>query len=64
MIKEVPSANYLGATIDLGLTWSDHFTRVVAKANSVLGSVLNSWYMHHSELISKGFSLGCIVWGY
>ena len=32
----MPSANYLGVTIDLGLTWSDHVTRVVAKANSVL----------------------------
>ena len=37
IIKEVPSANYLGVTIDSGLTWSDHVTRVVAKANSVLG---------------------------
>ena len=37
IIKEVPSANYLGITIDSKLTWSDHVTRVVAKANSVLG---------------------------
>ena len=38
IIKEVPSANYLGITIDSKLTWSDHHvTRVVAKANSVLG---------------------------
>ena len=36
-IKEVPSANYLGITIDSKLTWSEHVTRVVAKANSVLG---------------------------
>ena len=37
IIKEVPFANYLGITIDLRLTWSDHVTRVVAKANLVLG---------------------------
>ena len=37
IIKEVPSANYLGITIDSKLTWSDHVTRVVTKANSVLG---------------------------
>ena len=37
IIKEVSSANYLGVTIDPKLTWSDHVTRVVAKANSVLG---------------------------
>ena len=37
IIKEVPSVNYLGITIDSKLTWSDHVTRVVTKANSVLG---------------------------
>ena len=37
IIKEVPFASYLGITIDLGLTWSDYVTRVVAKANSALG---------------------------
>ena len=37
IIKEVSSANYLGITIDSKLTWSDHVTKVVAKANSVLG---------------------------
>ena len=37
IIKEVSSANYLGITIDSRLTWSDHVTRVVVKANSVLG---------------------------
>ena len=37
IIKQVPSANYLGITVDSRLTWSDHVTRVVAKANSVLG---------------------------
>ena len=37
IIKEVPSANYLGSIIDSGLTWSDHVTRVGVKANSVLG---------------------------
>ena len=37
IIKEVPSANYLGITIDSRLAWSDHVTRVDAKANSVLG---------------------------
>ena len=36
IIKEVPSANYLGSIIDSGLTWSDHVTRVGVKANSVL----------------------------
>ena len=37
IIKKVPSANYLCITINSDLTWSDHDTMVVAKANSVLG---------------------------
>ena len=37
IIKEVPFANYLGITIDSKVTWSDHVTKVVTKANSVLG---------------------------
>ena len=37
IIKEVPSANYLGITIDSKLTWSDHVTRVVAKVNHNIG---------------------------
>jgi len=36
-IQEVASAKYLGVTIDSRLTWSDHTTKVVNKANSVLG---------------------------
>ena len=37
ILKEVPFANYISITINSELTWSDHDTRVVAKANSVLG---------------------------
>ena len=37
--KEVTSVNYLGITIDPRLTWPDHVTGVVAKANSVLGFI-------------------------
>ena len=42
IIKEVPSANYLGITIDLGLTWSDYVTRVVTKGQSKFNSELSS----------------------
>jgi len=37
VIQEVASAKYLGVTIDSRLTWSDHTTKVVNKANLVLG---------------------------
>jgi len=37
VIQEVASAKHLGVTIDSRLTWSDHITKVVNKANSVLG---------------------------
>ena len=37
VLQEVASAKYLGVTIDSRLTWSDHITKVVNKANSVLG---------------------------
>ena len=36
-IKQVTTAKYLGVTIDKNLNWSDHTSRVVSKANSVLG---------------------------
>ena len=36
-IKQVTTAKYLGVTIDKNLNWSDHTSRVVNKANSVLG---------------------------
>ena len=36
-IKQVTTAKYLGVTIDKNLNWSEHTSRVVKKANSVLG---------------------------
>ena len=35
-IKQVTTAKYLGITIDKNLNWSEHTSRVVNKANSVL----------------------------
>jgi len=42
VIQEVALAKYLGVTIDSRLTWSDHTTKVVNKANSVLGLIFSN----------------------
>ena len=55
IIKKVPSTSYLGITIDLGLTWSDHVTRVVAKANSALGFLQYNLKYCPPEIIASCF---------
>ena len=55
IIKEVPSANYLGITINSDLTWSDHDTTVVAKANSILGFLQRNLKYCPSEIKASCF---------
>ena len=70
IIKEVPSANYLGITIDSKLTWSDHVIRVVAKANSVLGFLQRNLKYCPPEIKASCFNslvipileYGCTSW--
>ena len=70
-IQQVEHAKYLGIIIDKNLTWSEHVKKVVNKANSVRGfllqrnltkcplSIISSYYL---SLVRPILEYACGIW--